>query len=197
MTFSIKWFKQRVINNPYNNKQHKYGRKKDFIQANHHIRFPQVRVIAERGETLGVMTSQEALLKAREADKDLVVVTDKAQPPVVKIIELSKFKYQLQQKQAEQRKSAKGQELKEVRFTPFMGDQDFETRLKKVIGFLEKGNKVRLSLMFKGRSITKKETGFEVFDRIIDRTKELAKLEIEPKLLGKKLIAQLTPEKKK
>ena len=186
-----------MIKKPYN-KQNRYNnRRKDFIQANHHIRFPQVRVLAERGESLGIMSSQEALQKAREAEKDLVVITEKAKPPVVKIIELSKFKYQLQQKKAEQRKSAKGQELKEVRFTPFMGEADFETRLKKVKQFLEKGNKVRLSLMFKGRSITKKEAGFEVFNRIIDQTQEIAKVEIEPKMMGKKLIGQLTPEKKK
>jgi len=186
-----------VINQPYN-QQNRYNRKrKDFIQANHHIRFPQVRVLVERGESLGIMSSQEALVKAREAEKDLVVVTEKANPPVVKIIELSKFKYQLQQKQAEQRKSAKGQELKELRFTPFMGDGDFETRLKRVTTFLEKGNKVRLSLFFKGRSITKKDVGFEVINKVIERTKEISKVEIEPKLLGKKIIAQLTPEKQK
>ena len=77
-----------------------------------------------------------------------------------------------------------------------MGDGDFETRLRRVITFLEKGNKVRLSLLFKGRSITKKEAGFGIFNRVIERTQDIAKIEIAPKLLGKKLIAQLTPEKK-
>ena len=184
-----------MIKTPYQPNQ--YGRKKDFIQANHHIRFPQVRVLEERGEFLGIMSSAEALQKARDAEKDLVVVTEKAVPPVVKIIELSKFKYQLQQKQAEQRKSAKVQELKEIRFTPFMEKHDFETRLKKVIAFLEKGNKVRLSLMFKGRSITKQEFGFDVFKEVFERTAEISTVEIAPKMLGKKLMAQLSPEKKK
>jgi translation initiation factor IF-3 len=189
--------KKRVINKPYIKKQEYGNKRRDFVQANYNIRFPQVRVLTERGESLGVMSSQEALQKAREAETDLVVVTEKANPPVVKIIELSKFKYQLQQKEAEQRKSAKGQELKEVRFTPFMGDQDFETRLKKVTGFIEKGNKVRLSLMFKGRAIASQDLGYEIFNRVFTRTSEIAKIEIEPKLLGKKLIAQLSPEKKK
>ncbi len=186
-----------MINKPYIKKQEYGNKRRDFVQANYNIRFPQVRVLTERGESLGVMSSQEALQKAREAETDLVVVTEKANPPVVKIIELSKFKYQLQQKEAEQRKSAKGQELKEVRFTPFMGDQDFETRLKKVTGFIEKGNKVRLSLMFKGRAIASQDLGYEIFNRVFTRTSEIAKIEIEPKLLGKKLIAQLSPEKKK
>lgn len=170
---------------------------RDFIKANHHIRFPQVRVLTEKGEAIGVMSSAEALNQAQAAGKDLVLVTDQAQPPVVKIIELSKFKYQLQQKRAENRKNAKVQELKEVRFSPFMGEQDFEGRLKKVTQFLSKGNKVRLSLMFRGRQITKKEFGFEVFQKVIDRTADIATLEMQPKMLGKKLLAQLTPSGKK
>lgn len=143
------------------------------------------------------MTSAEALEKAQTAGTDLVLITDQAQPPVVKIIELSKHKYQLQQKQAENRKKAKVQDIKEVRFRPFMGEQDFENRLKKTIDFLNKNHKVRLSLMFRGREITKKEFGFEVFDKIMDRTKEIAGVEMKPKLLGKKLLAQLSPLGKK
>ena len=143
------------------------------------------------------MSSAEALQKAQEAGTDLVLITDVAQPPVVKIIELSKHKYQLQQKKSENRKKAKNLEIKEVRFGPFMGEQDFESRLKKVMDFIEKGNKVRLNLLFKGREITKKEFGFGVFDRIISRTAETAMVEMAPKLLGRKLIAQLSPAGKK
>ena len=172
-------------------------RTKNFIKANHHIRFPQVRVLTERGETIGVMTASEAMEKAREADKDLVLITEQAQPPVVKIIELSKHKYQLQQKQAEDRKHAKTQELKEVRFSPFMAEGDFEARLKKVIKFLKRGDKVRLDLLFKGRAITKKEFGFELFNKIFERTTEIATVEIKPKLMGRKLVAQLSPTNKK
>jgi translation initiation factor IF-3 len=182
-----------VIQKPYQHRR----RAQEFIKANHHIRYPEVRVLTEKGETIGVMSSSEAMQKAQEADRDLVLITDVAQPPVVKIIELSKHKYQLQQKQAENRKRAKVQELKEVRFSPFMGEQDFESRLKKVINFLEKGNKVRLNLLFKGREITKKEFGYEVFEKIISRTADVAIIEIAPKLLGRKLLAQLSPAGKK
>lgn len=142
------------------------------------------------------MSSQDALQKAREANKDLVLITEQAQPPVVKIIELSKYKYQLERKQSQDRKNAKVFDIKEVRLSPFMGEGDFEGKLKKIVGFLEKGHKVRLSLFFKGRTITKKEFGFGVFDRVVERTADKAMLEMQPKLLGKKLIAQLSPVKK-
>lgn len=165
------------------------------ITANHMIRFPEVRVLDSQGEMLGIMSSREAQDKARDAEKDLVLITDKSQPPVVKIIELTKHRYQLQQKESQQRKSSRKQDIKEVRFTPFMGAGDFESRLKKVIDFIERGDKVRLSLQFKGREITKKEFGYEQFNKIFEKTADIAKVEIEPKMMGKKLIAQLMPSK--
>jgi len=93
------------------------------------------------------------------------------------------------------RKKAKNQELKEIRFKPFMGESDFQSRLKKVIGFLEKGDKVRITLQFRGRQITKKEFGEDVINRAIEATADIAQLEFAPKLVGKKLLAQLTPIK--
>ncbi|HEX7017332.1 MAG TPA: translation initiation factor IF-3, partial [Patescibacteria group bacterium] len=167
----------------------------DGIIANHRIRFPEVRVLSDRGEQLGVMSSQEAMIKAQTAGKDLVLLSEAAKPPVVKIIELAKFKYQKQQKDAESRKKSKKQDLKEVRFTPFMGEADFQSRLKKVVTFLEKGDKVRLSLMFKGRAITKKEFGYDRMNEIIAQTEEISTVEMAPKLMGNKLIAQLMPSK--
>ncbi|MDH5533824.1 MAG: translation initiation factor IF-3 [Candidatus Pacebacteria bacterium] len=168
-----------------------------FIQANHYIRFPEVRVLTEHGEMLGVMPTSEALQKAQAAEKDLVLVTEGAKPPVVKIIDIAKHKYQLQQKKAEGRKKAKTQEIKEVRFTPFMGEGDFVSRLNKVKKFLEKGDKVRLSLQFRGRAITKKEFGYDLFNRVVEETAEIGTTEIIPKMMGKKLVAQLMPIKKK
>jgi translation initiation factor IF-3 len=167
-----------------------------FVKANHQIRHPEVRVLDEHGGMIGVMSTSEALRQAGELDKDLILVTENAKPPVAKIIDLAKYRYQLQQKKAEGRKKAKKQEIKEVRFTPFMGENDFSGRLKKVIKFLEKGDKVRLSLLFKGRAITKKEFGFEMYQKIFDATGEIGSVEIVPKMMGKKLIAQLMPVKK-
>ena len=162
---------------------------------NDRIRYSEVRVISELGEQLGVLETGEALAKAREAGKDLVLITESAKPPVAKIIDLAKYKYQQQQRESENRKKAKKQDLKEVRFTPFMGEGDFESRLKKVVTFLKKGDKVRLSLQFKGRAILKKEFGYDVFAKVIQGTEGIGKVEIEPKIMGKKLIAQLTPAK--
>lgn len=154
-------------------------------------------MLDEFGEMIAVMQTRDAMMQAREADKDLILLNEKADPPVAKIIALSKYKYQQQQKDAESRKKAKAQDLKEVRFTPFMSDGDFQSRLKKVVDFLERGDKVRLSLQFKGRQITKKEFGYDQFDKVLAATTEIASVEMEPKLMGKKLIAQLQPTGKK
>ncbi len=173
----------------------RYNRKKDYITYNNRIRFPKVRVLDEKGESIGVMPTQQALNKAREEDKDLVLITDQAKPPVVKIIELSKYKYQQQRKQAKARKKNRTQDLKEIRLTMFMGEGDLQSRKKKIKQFLTDGDKVRLSLQFKGREITKKEFAYELFSKVINEIVEekLGTLEIEPKIMGRKIIAQLTP----
>lgn len=166
------------------------------IISNDYIRAVEVRVLDEKGEMLGIMTRQSALEKARDAGKDLVLVAPTAKPPVAKIIDSSKYRYQQQQRVAQERKKTKSGEVKELRFTPFMGDGDFESRLKKVIAFLKKGEKVKLTMRFKGREITKKEFGLNLFDRIFAATDEIAGIELEPKFVGKNLMAQLTPKKK-
>ena len=180
--------------------RHKPGKKFQsqtvFVIANNRIRTPQVRVIDDQGGMIGVLSTHEAMSRAFAEEKDLVLINDQQQPPIAKIIELNKFKYQQQQKLAASRKKAKAQETKEVRFTPFMSDGDFESRLKKVIDFLEDGDKVKLSLFFKGRQITKREFGESVIGRVIESTSELSTVEIEPKMIGKKLIAQIMPKKK-
>lgn len=170
-------------------------RNKNRIAHNQYIRAKKVRVIDEKGDQIGIMPTKEGIAKAKKQDKDLVLVTGKADPPVAKIIELNKFKYQQQQKRAASRKKARSQDIKEVRFTPFMGEGDFKARLKRVKRFLNDGDKVRLSLLFKGRAITKKEFGYEIFADVIKATKNMAEIEMEPKMMGKKLIAQLMPTK--
>lgn len=168
-----------------------------FVKANHAIRVPQVRVLSEHGEMIGVMTTGEAMSRAQAEEKDLVMVTEKADPPIVKIIDLAKFKYQLQQKQAEGRKKARTQKTKEIVFTPFIGEADFQTRLKRIFEFLERGDKVRLTVDFKsGRQATKKEFGFETLQKVFDATAELAVIEIKPQAMGKKIMAQIMPIKK-
>jgi translation initiation factor IF-3 len=168
-----------------------------FVKANHNIRFPEVRVLDERGEMLGVMSGVDAQRQADEAGKDLVLVTEKSQPPLVKIIDLAKYKYQLQQKQAESRKKARNQEIKEIQFSPFIGEGDFQTKLKKVNEFLNRGDKVRVIVNFKGgRQLGKKEFGYDILEKVFALTTEIATVEIQPQLMGKKLLAQLMPVKK-
>ncbi|MEN8253163.1 MAG: translation initiation factor IF-3 [Patescibacteria group bacterium] len=167
------------------------------VKVNSQIRYPEVRVLSDTGEMLGLMDSRDAYFKAQDAGKDLVLVTEKAQPPVVKIIDLAKHKYQMKQKLSKSRKAAKAQELKEIRLKPFMAENDFESRLKKVTTFLEKGHKVRLQLQFRGRQITKKEFGFEMMQKVFDATEEIAEIEIPTKVMGMKMMAQLMPIKKK
>ncbi len=139
----------------------------------------------------------EVLDLAQAENKDVVLVTEKAQPPIVKVIELAKFKYQLQQKASENRKKAKTQEIKELQFSPFIGEGDLQTKLRRVFEFLDHGDKVRLVVDFKkGRQITKKEFGYDLLNRIFSETQEVAVIEIQPQLMGKKLMAQLNPIKK-
>ncbi|MBU0578993.1 translation initiation factor IF-3 [Patescibacteria group bacterium] len=172
-------------------------KKRDRIIANLAIRVPQVRVIDSQGGQVGIMSTDEALDQAKQQNKDLVLITEKAKPPVAKIIELSKHKYWLQQKKAEQRKSARQQEIKGVRLTPFIDEGDFQTRLKRIKKFLEDGDKVRVEADFRrGRQRTKKEFGFKNFERIIEEIQELADVEIKPKSVGTKVMMQLTPTKK-
>lgn len=167
-----------------------------FVIANSRIRATEVRVIDEQGDLLGVLPTSEALRRAYDQEKDLVLINEQQTPPIAKIIELNKYKYQQQQKESASRRKAKAQEIKEVRFTPFMSEGDFQSRLKKVIDFLEEGDKVRLSLFYKGRQITKKEFGEEVIARVITASEAIATVEMPPKMLGKKMIAQLMPRKK-
>lgn len=173
----------------------RYNQKREYIVANHQIKFPEVRVLDDQGEMVGVMQPRKALELAQEQHKDLVLVTKEANPPVTKIIELSKFKYQQQRKEAKARKKNRAQDIKEIRFTMFMGEGDVEIRKKRITEFLEEGHKVRLSLQFKGRQIAKKEFAYELFGQVINEIEEaeLGKIEMEPKINGRKLIAQITP----
>ena len=171
-------------------------KQKVFIKVNHYIHCPQVRVLTDRGEMVGIMPTSEALSRAMEEEKDLVLVTEKSSPPIAKIIELSKYKYQLQQKEAEGRKKARTQDIKEMRFSPFIGDNDYESKARRVTEFLQKGHKVKLSLLFKGRQIAQKDLGFEIFKKLIAANQDWSEVEIEPKMIGMRLQAQLTPAKK-
>jgi translation initiation factor IF-3 len=167
------------------------------VIANNRIFCQEMMVIDEVGNSLGILSKQVALQKSYQADLDLILVAEKAKPPVARIGDLSKYKYKLNQKLAESRKKSKKVETKEVRFTPFIGENDLNLKIKKIHNFLSKSNKVRLSMEFRGRSISKKEIGRAIFDKIIESTKEEAQIEILPKFVGKKMICQLMPSIKR
>lgn len=170
---------------------------KIWVTANHQIRVPEVRVLSEKGENIGIMSTQDALVLAHDQNKDLVLVVQNAKPPVAKIIEISKYKYQVQQRDAENRKKSKSQDTKEVRFTPFMSDGDFQTKVRKVSDYLKDGDKVKVYVQFRGRQITKKDFGYQLLRKLVESTQEFSKVESEPRLMGNKLEAMLVPMKKK
>jgi translation initiation factor IF-3 len=167
-----------------------------FVVANHNIHHDTLRVMSDTGEQIGVMSKSEALMAARNAEKDLVLVTDKADPPIAKIIDLSKYKYQLSQQKAQDRKNSQAQDIKEIRLTPFIDNNDLNSKIKKIEGFLKKGHKVRLTMEFRGRSITKKDIGEEVFAQVTEVVQELSTVELPAKMMGKKMMMQLMPIKK-
>lgn len=142
------------------------------------------------------MSRDAALRIAQDEGKDLILISAQANPPVTKLIEASKFKYQQQQRAQEVRKLSKPSEIKELRLSPFIAAGDLEARTKRVREFLEDGDKVRLLLRFKGREITKKEYGENVMNKVFEAVSDIATIETAPKLMGKMMTMQLQPAKK-
>ena len=132
--------------------------------VNEGIRARELRLIADDGSQLGVKSKQEALKLAEQANLDLVLVAPKAKPPVAKIMDYGKYRFELQKKQREARKKQKVINVKEVRLSPTIDTNDFNTKVKNARKFLTKGDKVKVSIRFKGRAITHKEIGREVLD---------------------------------
>jgi len=165
-----------------------------FHRINQHIRHPEVRVISETGEQIGVMPTPQALSLAKEKGLDLVEVSDKAKPPIVKIISFSKFKY-LESKKHKSGQGKSTQDTKEVRFSPFMAENDLNTKIKRAQKFLKSGDRVKLVVKFTGRQITKKDFGDRVMQYAILKLEDVAEVDQPPKLLGKLLIAQIRPKK--
>jgi translation initiation factor IF-3 len=165
-------------------------------RLNYQITSPTVRLLDEDGKQIGIVTKLEALQKAKELDLDVVEIAPTAKPPVAKLIDYKKFKYQEAKKDRENRKSQKNVGVKEIRLRPFIGQHDFDTRLNRAKEFLADGNQVKLSLFFRGREITRKEFGFDVMKRFI-ASLESARVVREPKLEGKLLVAMVVPNRKK
>lgn len=167
-------------------------------RVNEQIQASKLRVIGPSGKQLGIFSLKQALKKAKEKGLDLVEVAPKAVPPVAKIIDFAKFKYQQQKKLKElKKKEKKGAEQKEVWFTPFMGGNDYLVRLEKVKEFLKDKAKVRVVVKFKGRQMSQKEFGYKVLGQVAKDTQDIAKVDAEPKFVGREAVMVLAPDKKK
>ena len=165
--------------------------------VNEGIRARELRLIADDGSQLGVKSKQEALKLAEQANLDLVLVAPKAKPPVAKIMDYGKYRFELQKKQREARKKQKVINVKEVRLSPTIDTNDFNTKVKNARKFLTKGDKVKVSIRFKGRAITHKEIGREVLDRFAAGTDDVATVESKAKMDGRSMFLMLAPKAEK
>lgn len=166
-----------------------------FYRINYQITAPEIRLLDEAGKQIGVVSKFEALKRAQLEDKDLVEIAPKAKPPVVKLIDFKKFKYLEAKKEREARKSVKKVGVKEIRLSPFIGNHDFQTRIKRAESFLNDGNQLKISVPFKGREITRKEFGMQIIQKAIENLQEISKVVKSPYFEGRVLVTLLTPSK--
>ena len=172
-------------------------RPRDFgPRVNDRIRVPEIRVIGADGEMLGVLNTDEARRMARGLDLDLVEVNPKASPPVCKIMDFGKFKYEEKKRQADARKRQTQIALKEIKLRPKTDDHDLDFKTKHVRRFLEEGNKVKLTVRFRGREITHPETAQRQIDAIVEAVSDLATVETTARLEGRTMTAILAPRVK-
>ena len=141
----------------------------------------------------GVVTIEEALSQALRAGLDLVEISPTAEPPVCKILDFGKYKYESKKKMIESKKKQKVIVLKEMKFKPNIGQGDFDTKVRKIKEFLSEGDKVKVSLWFKGREIVHSDIGMKVFERILEGLTDVAKIESEPRMEGKQIVMMLGP----
>lgn len=164
-------------------------------RVNRGIRAPEIRVIDDEGEQLGILTPQEALRIAEERGLDLVEVAPTARPPVCRIMDYGKYLYQQSKKAHEAKKHQKIIQVKEVKFRPKIDQHDFEFKRNHVIRFLKEENKVKATVMFRGREVTHAEIGHEILNRLREEVADLSEVEREPKLEGYNMTMILAPKK--
>ncbi|MCY1690361.1 translation initiation factor IF-3 [Exiguobacterium sp. SL14] len=167
---------------------------KDLL-INESIRAREVRLIGADGAQLGVQSRNEALRLAEEAELDLVMVAPQATPPVCKIMDYGKYRFEMQKKDKETRKNQKVIQMKEVRLSPTIEENDFQTKFRNAKKFLENGNKVKASIRFRGRAITHSEIGRRVLERLATDLSEFGVVEQRPKMEGRNMFLVLAPKK--
>ncbi len=163
------------------------------VRANYLIRVPEVRVIDDKGNQLGVLNTREAISKAMEAELDLVEVAPKENPPVCRIMDFGKYLYEEKKKKRESKKKQTKVEVKECKFRPKIGDHDFYVRIRRAVKFLGQGNKVKLTVMFRGREHAHPEIAEKLIMRAFDDIKDLGKMEFHPKKEGRDMHTLIAP----
>ena len=163
-------------------------------RMNDQIRTRQVRLINADGDNVGVVETLEALRQAIEAGLDLVEVSPDADPPVAKILDYGKFKFQEQKKQAEARKKQKIVEIKEIKRRPSIDDHDYDVKMRSIRRFFEEGDKVKVTLRFRGREMAHQQLGMAVLQRVKADVLEISKVESEPRLEGRQMVMVLAPK---
>ena len=167
---------------------------RDGPRVNRDIAVAQVRLIDEQGENLGVVSKDEAIERAEEAGMDLVEISPSAEPPVCKILDYGRFKYQDQKKKNEARKKQKTIDIKEIKMRPNIDQHDYDVKMRAINRFIADGDKVKVTMRFRGREMVHQELGLKVLDRVRDQIDEVAKVEQFPKMEGRQMIMVVAPK---
>ena len=162
-------------------------------KANERIRAPQVQVISSDGKNLGTLSTQEAINIAKQEGLDLIEISPNASPPVCKIIDIGKYKYDLQKKAHKAKKKQKVMNLKEIKLRPVTEIHDYNFKIKNAKKFISKGDKVKFTVKFKGREMQHTELGKDLMNKIIEETKDVAKVESKPKFEGRQMVMIIQP----
>lgn len=166
---------------------------KEGPRSNREIRVPRVQLIDAEGQNLGNIPTDQALKMAEDAGLDLVEISPNNDPPVCKILDLGRLKYANQKKAAEARKKQKVVEIKEIKMRPNIDTHDYEVKMKAILRFFDEGDKVRVTLRFRGREMAHQELGMKLLLQVKEDTAEIAKVEAEPKLEGRQMMMVLAP----
>jgi translation initiation factor IF-3 len=166
---------------------------RDGPRVNEDIRSPQVRLIDEEGEMQGVMTAREAIQRAYSVGLDLLEISPNADPPVVKILDFGKFKYEQQKKRNEAKKKQKVIEIKEIKVRPNIDENDYQVKMRAMKSFIEEGDKVKVTLRFRGREMAHQDIGIRVLERIRSEMDPVTKVEQMPKMENRQMVMVLSP----
>jgi translation initiation factor IF-3 len=164
-------------------------------RVNDRVRSPEIRLIGAEGENVGVVTPERAMEMAVAVGLDLVEISPNAEPPVCKIMDFGKFKYETQKKEAEARKKQKIIEIKEIKFRPNTDIHDYGVKMRSVVKFLDNGDKVKITMRFRGREMAHLELGRNLLERVATDIEEFAKIDAMPKMEGRQMIMMISPTK--